>query len=91
VYAESQYCTTIATGSYGVWNCCNPDSCYLESACVDFSLWLVKSCFRVEQTILTRVQFKQLLHDGLHVHNWNLAFALHVLRHPLNNIHGLHI
>jgi hypothetical protein len=55
VCAESQYCTTIATGGYGVWNCCNPDSCFLETGCVDFDTWLVNSCFGVDQTVLIKV------------------------------------
>ncbi|KAF2656422.1 hypothetical protein K491DRAFT_691971 [Lophiostoma macrostomum CBS 122681] len=36
VCGASQYCTTTASGNYGVWNCCNPDSCFLEPTCVDF-------------------------------------------------------
>ncbi|KAF2728585.1 hypothetical protein EJ04DRAFT_581245 [Polyplosphaeria fusca] len=30
---DSQYCTTSASGEFGVWNCCNPDSCYLQDSC----------------------------------------------------------
>lgn len=34
VCAEAQYCTTTASNSeFGVWNCCNTDSCYLATGC----------------------------------------------------------
>ncbi|KAF2792300.1 hypothetical protein K505DRAFT_338793 [Melanomma pulvis-pyrius CBS 109.77] len=35
VCGEAQYCTTSASngGDFGVWNCCNPDSCYLATGC----------------------------------------------------------
>ncbi|KAF2708354.1 hypothetical protein K504DRAFT_456370 [Pleomassaria siparia CBS 279.74] len=35
VCGDSQYCTTTASnnGDFGVWNCCNTDSCYLATGC----------------------------------------------------------
>ncbi|KAF2470558.1 uncharacterized protein BDR25DRAFT_342886 [Lindgomyces ingoldianus] len=33
VCGDSQYCTTSAAGDFGVWNCCNPGSCFLQETC----------------------------------------------------------
>ncbi|KAF2116665.1 hypothetical protein BDV96DRAFT_32066 [Lophiotrema nucula] len=33
VCGSSQYCMTTASGEFGVWNCCNPDSCFTQTAC----------------------------------------------------------
>ena len=56
VCAESQYCTTIASGSYGVWNCCNPDSCFLSTACADFDTWFAESPPRTSLHMLMSLQ-----------------------------------
>ncbi|KAF2262391.1 hypothetical protein CC78DRAFT_582693 [Lojkania enalia] len=33
VCGENQYCFTTANGEFGEWNCCNPSSCFTQTAC----------------------------------------------------------
>ena len=41
ICSSQQYCTTSASGSYGIWNCCNRSSCYTQTACSAFANWSV--------------------------------------------------
>jgi len=39
VCGENQYCYTAASGEFGVWNCCNPGSCYTATGCTKDREW----------------------------------------------------